>query len=796
MQSRLPRPFQEALHQSEAKSGIKLLTIALAGVVGALGLAALTAVSWGISVALVLGGILLIATALTLLKALGSLEQPQQRKEVADRELLQTLVTLERRAVALTDLRGEIIASNPAFDRLAMGRLRFLGDLFRNEAVKESFEKALAQVAQSGHGSDTFPVDKAGAQKLSLTGKRTGLHILWRATRTNDRERIDHERRMIGEWGAPVFEHLGCGVLLEDASGKIHYINDVLREWLGLGEDEMPLKIQLKAGETQLLIGKKQRIDVDVIDMPLKTREEDRNLGRYRFLRKMDQIRGRLVPEDREFLIDPIFDAAPVAIVVVGRDGEIQEYNQPLKRHPAGKNVKGGASVLDLVQEDDRADLKELIGFAHDGKPASTPLDVVYNAQPERVGQIYSSTISKGDETYAILYLIDTTQEKSLERQFVQAQKMQAVGQLAGGVAHDFNNLLTAIIGFCDLLLVRHDAGDQSFSDIIQIKQNANRAANLVRQLLAFSRQQTLRPKVLMMTDVLAELSNLIRRLIGENIVLKVVHGRDLQPVKVDQGQLEQVIINLAVNARDAMAGGGELTIQTSMIGPDDPLIERYDVVVPDDYVLVEVKDTGCGISKENMGKIFEPFFTTKEVGQGTGLGLATVYGIVKQTGGYVFVESEVGVGTTFLLFLKAHENGQEEEKEKQMLEAPARDLTGKGTILIVEDEDPVRMFASRALANKGYKILEAASGEAGLEILTTHREEVDLLISDVIMPTMDGPTLVKEARQFLPNLPVIFVSGYAEDMLRQNLEAEEFLFLPKPFSLKDLAGQVKSVLG
>lgn len=796
MQSRLPRPFQEALHQSEAKSGIKLLTIALAGVVGALGLAALTAVSWGISVALALGGVLLIATALTLLKALSGLEQPHQRKEVADRELLQTLVTLERRAVVLTDLRGEIVASNPAFDRLAMGRLRFMGDLFRNETIKEAFEKTIAHVAQSGHGSETFPVDKAGAQKLSLAGKRTGLHILWRATRTNDRERIDHERRMIGEWGAPVFEHLGCGVLLEDASGKIHYINDVLREWLGLGEDEMPLKIQLKAGETQLLIGKKQRIDVDVIDMPLKTREEDRNLGRYRFLRKMDQIRGRLVPEDREFLIDPIFDAAPIAVVVVGRDGTIQEYNQPLKRHPAGKNAKGGSSVLELVQEDDRADLKELIGFAHDGKPASTPLDVVYNTQPERVGQIYSSTISKGDETYAILYLIDTTQEKSLERQFVQAQKMQAVGQLAGGVAHDFNNLLTAIIGFCDLLLVRHDAGDQSFSDIIQIKQNANRAANLVRQLLAFSRQQTLRPKVLMMTDVLAELSNLIRRLIGENIVLKVVHGRDLQPVKVDQGQLEQVIINLAVNARDAMAGGGELTIQTSMIGPDDPLIERYDVVVPDDYVLVEVKDTGCGISKENMGKIFEPFFTTKEVGQGTGLGLATVYGIVKQTGGYVFVESEVGVGTTFLLFLKAHENGQEEEKEKQKLEAPARDLTGKGTILIVEDEDPVRMFASRALANKGYKILEAASGEAGLEILTTHGEEVDLLISDVIMPTMDGPTLVKEARQFLPNLPVIFVSGYAEDMLRQNLEAEEFLFLPKPFSLKDLAGQVKSVLG
>lgn len=543
-------------------------------------------------------------------------------------------------------------------------------------------------------------------------------------------------------------------------------------------------------------MGKKQRIDVDVVDVPLKSREGERNYGRYRFLRKLDQIRGRLVPEDREFLIDPIFDAAPIAVAVVGQKGDIREYNQPMKRHPAGNRAQLGASVLDLVKPDDRAELEELIAFAHEGKPASTPLDVVFDSQPERVGQVYSSSIAKGDETYVILYLIDTTQEKSLERQFVQAQKMQAVGQLAGGVAHDFNNLLTAIIGFCDLLLVRHDAGDQSFSDIIQIKQNANRAANLVRQLLAFSRQQTLRPKILMMTDVLAELSNLIRRLIGENIQLSVVHGRDLQPVKVDQGQLEQVIINLAVNARDAMAGGGRLTIQTSMIGADDPLIEKYDVVVPDDYVLVQVQDTGCGITKENMTKIFEPFFTTKEVGQGTGLGLATVYGIVKQTGGFVFVDSEVGVGTTFFLFFKAHAAEQEEGEPAPKVEAPARDLTGKGTILIVEDEDPVRMFASRALSNKGYKVLEAASGEAGLEILETYEDTIDLLISDVIMPSMDGPTLVKHARKKMPDLPVIFVSGYAEDVFRQNLEAEEFLFLPKPFSLKDLASQVKFILG
>ncbi len=373
---------------------------------------------------------------------------------------------------------------------------------------------------------------------------------------------------------------------------------------------------------------------------------------------------------------------------------------------------------------------------------------------------------------------------------------MQAVGQLAGGVAHDFNNLLTAIIGFCDLLLVRHDAGDQSFSDIIQIKQNANRAANLVRQLLAFSRQQTLRPKILEVTDVLADLSSLIRRLIGETIELKVVHGRDLPPTKVDQGQLEQVIINLAVNARDAMSSGGKLEMRTRFIGADDPLVDKYDVVVPDNYILIEVEDNGCGIPKSNLNKIFEPFFTTKEVGEGTGLGLATVYGIVKQTGGFVFVESEVGKGTTFLLLLKAQEVDDNEPAEgTKQVETQEKDLTGKGTILIVEDEDPVRMFARRALENKGYNVLEADSGEAGLEVLNTTKTTIDLLITDVVMPNMDGPALVNAARKDRPDMPVIFISGYAEDMFRKDLEAEEFQFLPKPFTLKALAETVKSIL-
>jgi two-component system cell cycle sensor histidine kinase/response regulator CckA len=375
---------------------------------------------------------------------------------------------------------------------------------------------------------------------------------------------------------------------------------------------------------------------------------------------------------------------------------------------------------------------------------------------------------------------------------------MEAIGQLTGGVAHDFNNLLTAMIGFCDLLLLRFRPGDPSFADIMQIKQNANRAANLVRQLLAFSRQQSLQPRVLNITDVLAELSHLLRRLIGENIELKVVHGRDLGLVKVDQGQLEQVIINLAVNARDAMAGGGTLTIRTSNVTQEFPVRRGHEIMPAGDYVQLEVHDTGVGIPKENLERIFEPFFSTKEVGSGTGLGLSTVYGIVKQTGGFVFVESEPQSGAAFMILLPRLQ-GEEQEiavRPESAEPSPTRDLTGAGTILLVEDEDPVRLFSARALRNKGYKVVEAKSGEAALEIITSGAEKVDLLVTDVVMPRMDGPSLIKEVRALHPDMKVIFISGYTEDAFRKRLGDEtDIHFLPKPFSLKQLAGKVKEVM-
>jgi signal transduction histidine kinase len=385
---------------------------------------------------------------------------------------------------------------------------------------------------------------------------------------------------------------------------------------------------------------------------------------------------------------------------------------------------------------------------------------------------------------------------KRLEAQLAQTLRLQAVGQLAGGIAHDFNNLLTAMIGFCDLLLLRHRPGDQSFADVMQIRQNANRAASLVRQLLAYSRQQTLQPRVISIAEVLAELAHLLRRLIGGNIDLKIEHGAELHPVLVDQGQLEQVVINLAVNARDAMADGGTLTIRTANAALAEPFAAAGEIMPPGDYVRIDVIDTGTGIPSDIIDRIFEPFFSTKPVGAGTGLGLSTVYGIVRQSGGHVVLDSKLGAGTTFSIYMPRHAEAAASATRRDGEEEAARDLTGVGTILLVEDEDAVRLFSARALRNKGYKVLEARSGEAALDILGQGGDPIDLLITDVVMPEMDGPALVEKVRAGRPGMKVIFISGYAENAFREQASgSDELHFLAKPFSLKQLAGKVKDVL-
>jgi two-component system cell cycle sensor histidine kinase/response regulator CckA len=340
----------------------------------------------------------------------------------------------------------------------------------------------------------------------------------------------------------------------------------------------------------------------------------------------------------------------------------------------------------------------------------------------------------------------------------------------------------------------------------MQIKQNATRAATLVRQLLAFSRRQTLRPQVLDLGDALSDLTMLLRRLIGEKVKLDLIHGRDLWPVKVDVSQFEQVIVNLAVNARDAMPDGGKLTVRTGNVTANESTQLAYKGMPAAEYVRIDIIDTGTGIPSEIVDKIFEPFFSTKEVGKGTGLGLSTVYGIVKQTGGFVYVDSEPGKGTSFRIFLPRHQAEPEVASEtaaangaarEASMEAKARtDLTGQGTILLVEDEEGLRSLNARGLRSRGYSVIEASNGVEALEALEEKNGAVDLVVSDVVMPEMDGPTLLKTMRGKNPDLKIIFVSGYAEDAFEKSLpENQQFAFLPKPFTLAQLVAAVKETM-
>ena len=399
-------------------------------------------------------------------------------------------------------------------------------------------------------------------------------------------------------------------------------------------------------------------------------------------------------------------------------------------------------------------------------------------------------------DPHLIAVLNDVTELKTLEAQFVQSQKMQAIGQLAGGVAHDFNNLLTAISGHCDLLLLRHDDGDQNYGDLIQIHQNANRAASLVGQLLAFSRKQNLQPEIIDLRDTLSDLTHLLNRLVGEKVTLSLHHDPALAQIKADKRQLEQVLMNLVVNARDAMQGAGDIKVTTENLTLKTQMVKDRAEVPPGEYVVVKVIDEGHGIAPEKLQKIFEPFWTTKRPGEGTGLGLSTAYGIVKQTGGFIFAESEIGKGTQFSLLFPSHYIPVAEPVSAPDADAKMANVNGDGVVLLVEDEAPVRAFASRALRLRGYTVLEADCAEAALDLLNDDALKVDIFVTDVIMPGMDGPTWVRQALKDRPETRVVFVSGYAEDAFGDDqTRIPNSVFLPKPFSLNALTQTVHGQL-
>ena len=777
-------------------------------------------------------------------------------------ELSKAFVDGSAEGTVICDAKGRIVYANQSYAKLtgAQGStdVRSIESILAADADAPEVIYRLSQKLRDGVGGiEEFrlskPLGASGGEQsrwyrlrvraLSLADQKEPLNA-WQISDISS-ERAEQEKFFRDLQDAiDHLDHAPAGFFSADSKGAITYINSTLAEWLGIDLVQFQSGTvdvsDIVAGDGMALIDSVRAepgaVKTAVIDLDLAKRNgqalpvrfyqrvqasKDGKTGSVRTI-VLNRSDGASPPSDAaasEMRFTRFFNSAPMAIAAVDRAGRVLRTNARFLKTFAGivdrQAVELHVKLDTLIHERDRALFSQKLDLAMAGQADIAPLESVLPSDEARHLRVYFNAVADGAEEAAdeaaFVYAVETTEQKALEGQMAQSQKMQAVGQLAGGIAHDFNNVLTAVIMSSDLLLANHNsASDPSFQDIMNIKQNANRAAALVRQLLAFSRKQTLRPEVLSLTDVLADLRMLLTRLAGHNVKLKLDHGRDLWPIRADVGQLEQVIVNLIVNARDAMPDGGEISVRSRNLPQAECASLSYRELTPADYVLIEVEDNGSGIPADIREKIFEPFFTTKEVGKGTGLGLSMVYGIVKQTGGFIYLESEEGKGTIFRIFLPRHtpsasaaaaDVGAEARPLQKALEigaasSVARDLSGSAIVLLVEDEDSVRMGGVRALQSRGYTVHEAASGVEALEVLEALGGKVDIIVSDVVMPEMDGPTLLRELRKKYKDIKFIFVSGYAEDAFAKNLpEDAKFGFLPKPFSLKQLASAVKDML-
>jgi two-component system cell cycle sensor histidine kinase/response regulator CckA len=751
--------------------------------------------------------------------------------------------------LAVTDPRGHVVYSNANYlaltgaasaqdvrpvERVFIGNPDVSEAVFRLLKAAREGKRQQEEVRIAGHEGSHGRWLRMRVRPLGQ-GKREAKYAVWSiADITRDRERQEDVFQEL-QHAIEYLDHAPCGFFSVNPAGDLVYVNATLANWLDhdlaeIGSGGLKLTDIVSGDGASLLtsiVAVPGEVKTEVIDIDLRMRGGKTMPVRlyHKLAFGADGVPGAsrtlVISRARDERSDPqraaevrfmrFFDHTPMAIATVDRAGEVVRANARFAKLAQGLGLEASASnsIFRTVSARDRSSLIAAINQAAEGQGDIAPVEAMLDGGKERWGQFFVTAVEADErETEAaIVYMLETTERRTLENQINQSQKMDMVGQLAGGIAHDFNNVLSAIMMANDFLLNAHKPTDPSFQDIMQIKQNATRAATLVRQLLAFSRKQTLRPQVLDLGDALSDLTMLLRRLIGEKVKFDPVHGRDLWQVKVDVSQFEQVIVNLAVNARDAMPDGGKLTIKTANVSAQEAEKLSYKGMPPADYVRIDVSDTGTGIPAEIVDKIFEPFFSTKEVGKGTGLGLSTVYGIVKQTGGFVYVDSEEGKGTTFRIFLPRHHAEQEPQHEPHATDGTAKDgaaeppkprvdLTGQGTILLVEDEEGLRSLNARGLRSRGYTVVEASNGIEALEALEERDGAIDLVVSDVVMPEMDGPTLLRSMRKRNPDLKIIFVSGYAEDAFAKSLEEnEKFDFLAKPFALSALVAKVKETM-
>ncbi|MGV3552500.1 cell cycle histidine kinase CckA [Rhizobium sp.] len=806
----------------------------------------------GILGILAMAGIFFIVSAI-----IGFVEvMPQNRADLIPRAFLDG----HSDGTVVTDRKGRVIYANAAYARLTSAQssteistletllsrsrestealYRLTNGLMEGKAGHEEFRLAHS-LGQTDAGPQLAHWYRLRARPLKLEDEAGAGVFLWQlsdiSAERDDQERFFRELQNAIDY----LDHAPAGFFSAGRKGEIFYVNATLAEWLGIdltqfqsgamtirdiaaGEGLTRIQaIQPEPGQTRTemldLDFRKvggQSLPVRIVHRVSTTKDGAPGESRTIVLARQKDEATAEGDSSAAQRFNRFFNNTPMAIASVDGDGRILRTNTQFMKLFSGLTAKDGAEArLDqIVQESERGRLDEALAAAKDRKVDIEPVESRHPGDEGRAFRFYvNAVIDQADEApeeAAIVYAVETTQQKALESQMAQTQKMNAVGTLAGGIAHDFNNVLTAIMLSSDHLLLQARQSDSTFADLMEIKRNANRAAVLVRQLLAFSRKQTLRPAVINLTDAIGDLRMLVARMLsGTKVKLEVDYGRDLWPVKTDLSQFEQVMVNLSVNARDAMPEGGTLTISTRNINGPETASFGFRGLPAEDFVLIAVSDTGTGISPEIMDKIFEPFFTTKDVGKGTGLGLSMVYGIIKQSGGYVFPQSEVGKGTVFHIFLPRHIITEQAAAEAAAIaagevkaaaaEAADVDLTGKSAVvLLVEDEEAVRRGGKRMLETRGYTVHEAGSGVEALDILEELEGQVDIVVSDVVMPEMDGPTLLGEIRKKWPDLKFIFVSGFAEDAFAKNLpEGSKFGFLPKPFSLKQLASTVREML-
>lgn len=774
---------------------MRVALVALAGVVTTAVMLVLTG-----DVRVALGFIATFAALCSLVLLLprrGAAEEvePQPQHDIA---LLATAIEDAAAGVAITDRAGRLVAANPAY------RNRFPDcpppqRIDASGAQADRLDAAARMARRDGSASVTVEPQDGGRLDVALTraGARAD-HLIWRVSPAETSAGLRSARDLVTGTAGESLGRAGIGTALVDGEGQLLASSGALARRNPRQRSEFAsLLTQGDDGRIRYAADGSEGAPLRVVQLPAGSPE---GASLFFLIEEPAGTSGAGAVANLQALLQIL----PLGMALADTEGRFLFFNEAF-RTAAG--LGGGEKPVypsDLVVKEDKAAVADAVrryarGSAQRLSPKASPSSDIAVRLKDQPGEPVALTIAgtRGLGDAAVLLLLkDNSEEVRLKAQVAQATKMQAVGQLAGGVAHDFNNILTAIIGHCDLMMMRHTPGDSDYDDIQQIRNNGNRAAALTRQLLAFSRQQTLRPQVLQLPDVISEVSHLLKRLLGEEVKLVVKHGRSLGAVRADPGQLEQVIINLAVNARDAMAASpeaGTLTIQTYKVSADQVRDLGSEILPVADYTALSVADTGSGIPAAVLGKIFEPFFTTKEVGKGTGLGLSTVYGIVKQSGGFIFADSVESQGTTFTIYLPVHEAEAKPERGKPAAAAPV-ELWGRGMVLLVEDEAMVRAVAERALTRQGYTVQTAANGEEALEILA-RGEPVDLLISDVVMPMMDGPTMVREARLTRPELPILFMSGYAEEHLRKSISIENVSFLPKPFSVQQLAQAARDTL-